>query len=384
MDNATVTAPNSKQPLQRSFIQRIKGTNRLFLYTVVVPTLISILYFGIIASDVYISESRFVVRSPDRQSTSGLGALLQGAAGFSRSEDDSFAVHDFILSRDALLQLENKYKIGLAYSNHNIDIFSRFGGLYWDKSFEALLRYYEKHVTVEADTASSISTLTVRAFSNEDAYRINATLLELSEKLVNQLNERGRQDMIKFAAAEVATAEQKAKAAALAVSRYRTEKGVFDPTGQSALQLQLVSKLQDDLISTKNQLSQIMSITRDNPQIPILQRQVASLQGDIANETAKVAGAGNSLSNKSAEYQRLQLESMFADKQLATTLASLEQARNEAQRKQFYLERIVQPNKPDKAMEPRRIRNIIATFILGMIVWGVLTMLFAGIREHQD
>jgi capsular polysaccharide transport system permease protein len=75
---------------------------------------------------------------------------------------------------------------------------------------------------------------------------------------------------------------------------------------------------------------------------------------------------------------------MFADKQLATTLASLEQARNDAQRQQFYLERIVQPSKPDKAMEPRRIRNIIATFILGMIVWGVLTMLFAGIREHQD
>jgi capsular polysaccharide transport system permease protein len=383
LDNATITAANNIQHTKPNLIQRIKGINRLFLFTVAIPTLLSILYFGLIASDIYISESRFVVRSPDKQSASGLGALLQGA-GFSRAQDDSFAVHDFILSRDALQQLENQYKLGQAYSNNNIDIFSRFGGLGWDTSFEALLRYYEKHVTVESDTASSISTLSVRAFSSEDAYHINASLLNMSEKLVNQLNERGRQDMIRFAAAEVATAEQKAKVAALAVSRYRDQKGVFDPTGQSALQLQLISKLQDDLISTKNQLNQIMSITRDNPQIPTLQRQVAALQADIATETAKVAGGGNSLSNKTAEYQRLQLESMFADKQLATTLASLEQARNEAQRQQFYLERIVQPSKPDKAMEPRRIRNIIATFILGMMVWGVLTMLFAGIREHQD
>jgi capsular polysaccharide transport system permease protein len=35
-------------------------------------------------------------------------------------------------------------------------------------------------------------------------------------------------------------------------------------------------------------------------------------------------------------------------------------------------------------MEPRRIRSILTTFVLGIIVWGVLAMLFAGVREHQD
>jgi len=36
------------------------------------------------------------------------------------------------------------------------------------------------------------------------------------------------------------------------------------------------------------------------------------------------------------------------------------------------------------AMEPRRLRAILATFLLGMIVWGILTILIAGIREHRD
>lgn len=384
MDNLTntVVTNDNKQPSQ-SYIQRIKGINRLFLFTVAIPTLLSIIYFGLIASDVYISESRFVVRSPAKQSTGGLGALLENS-GFARSQDDSFAVHDYILSRDALHKLETQYAVSKSYGASNVDIFSRFGGLDWDHSFEALLRYYQKHVSVESDSASSISTLTVNAFTSQDAFNVNESLLEMSEALVNQLNERGRQDMIRFAAAEVATAEQKSKTAALAVSRYRDLKNIFDPTGQSALQLQLVSKLQDELIATKNQLIQVQTLTRDNPQIPALQKRVASLQSDIENETAKVAGAGGSLSNKAVEYERLKLESMFADKQLATAFASLEQARNEAQRKQFYLERIVQPSKPDKAMQPRRLRNILATFILGLIVWGVLTMLLAGIREHQD
>lgn len=383
LDNVVSTVAPSKPSPKHSLIARIKGINRLFLLTVVIPTLLSIIYFGLIASDVYISESRFVVRSPDKQTATGLGALLQGA-GFSKAQDDSFAVHDYILSRDALQKLETQFDISKAYSSKNVDIFSRFGGLDWDTSFEALLRYYQKHVSVDADTASSISTLTVNAYTSQDAYNINESLLEMSEKLVNQLNERGRQDMIRFATAEVADAENKAKKAALAVSRYRDQKNVFDPAGQSALQLQLVSKLQDQLIATKNQLSQIQSITRDNPQIPALKRQVESLQADITTETAKVAGAGGSLSNKAVEYERLKLESMFADKQLATAFASLEQARNEAQRKQFYLERIVQPNKPDTAIEPRRLRAIFSTFALGMLMWGVLSIMLAGVREHHD
>jgi capsular polysaccharide transport system permease protein len=358
--------------------------NWLFFFTVIVPTLLSMLYFGLIASDIYISESRFVLRSPEKQTLSGLGALLQGA-GFTRAQDDTYSVHDYILSRDALQQLENQFSIGKSYGSNTVDIISRFGGLDWDRSFEALWRYYQKRiVAVDTDGSSSISTLTVRAFSREDASRINESLLDMSEALVNKLNERGRRDMIRFAAAEVATAEQKAKVAALAVSRYRDQKSVFDPSGQSALGLQLVSKLQDELIATKNQLIQVQTLTRDNPQIPALRKRVEALQADIARETAKVAGAGGSLANKVADYERLKLESLFADKQLATALTSLEQARNDAQRKQFYLERIVQPNKPDVAIEPRRIRSVVATFFLGLVIWGILSILEAGVREHAD
>ena len=365
------------------FVDRFKSINYLLLLTVVLPTLISSIYFGLIASDVYISESRFVVRSPQHQVNTGLGALFQGA-GFSRSQDDTYTVHDYIFSRDALKKLDDQFSIGKAFSSNSVDMFSRFAGLDWDNSFEALHRYYQKHVAVDLDTSSSISTLSVSAFTPTDAYQLNEKLLEMSESLVNQLNERGRQDMIRFASTEVEIAERKAKAAALAVSSYRNQKGVFDPEKQSALQLQQVSKLQDELIATKVQLAQIHSLTRDNPQIPALQKQIETLQNEINSETAKVVGGDRSLANKSSDYEGLILERGFAEKQLAAAFTSLEQARNDAMRKQLYLERIAQPSKPDVAMEPRRIRNVFATFVLGLIAWGILTMLLAGIREHQD
>ena len=380
MTEATLKDPGSRRAPMRNPFARI---NRLFLLTVLVPTLIATIYFGFVASDVYISESRFVVRSPQRQTPTGIGALLQGA-GFSRSQDDTFSVQDFMLSRDALRDLDAKLGIFKMFGDSEIDRLSRFAGLDPDKSFEALHRYYQKHVAVNLDSASSISSLRVSAYTADDAFKINEMLLNMGENLINQLNERGRQDMIRFSTSEVAVAEASAKAAALALSGYRNEKSVFDPERQSALQLQQISKLQDELIANKMQLAQIQLLSPSNPQIASIQKRSQTLEAAINAEMGKVAGNGSSLTTKSADYERLVLERGFAEKQLGGALASLEQARNEAQRKQLYLERIVQPSKPDVAVEPRRLRAILTTLILGLIAWGILNILLAGVREHKD
>jgi len=379
----TTPAPILPQKRRKPLKQRLLDINRLFLIAVALPTTLATIYFGFIASDIYISESRFIIRSPQRQAPTGLGAILQGA-GFSRAQDDTYSVHDYMLSRDALQQLDGKLKLSNSFSSTAVDRFSRFAGIDPDNSFEAFHRYYQRHISVSHDAASSISTLRVSAFSRQEAQKINEMLLEMGEALVNQLSERGRQDMMRFAASEVALAESKVKSTAQALSRFRSKNGVFDPERQSAIQLQQVSKLQDELIATKTQLAQIRTASKKNPQIVSLQSRIDMLNKSITEESAKVAGGKASLTEKASEFEKLALEKSFAEKQLAAALATLEQARNDALRKQFYLERIVQPNMPDNAMEPRRIRAVIATFAIGMVCWGILAMLLAGIREHND
>lgn len=379
-----VTVSLPKKMVDKAAKRRFPRVNWLFLLTVFLPTLLASLYYGLIASDVYISESRFVIRSPQRQTVTGLGSFLQGV-GFARAQDDTYPVHDFMLSRDALKRLDEELGVAKSYGNDNVDRFSRFGGLDWDTSFEALFRYYQKQViTINLESASSISTLKVRGFDSEEVYRMNHMLLEMGERLINKLNERAGQDMIRFASSEVSQAETKAKEAAIALSKYRNAKGIFDPNNQSGLQLQQVSKLQSELIAAKTQLAQVQSISQENPQVPVLKKRIETLEATIRTENAKVTGTDHSLSNRAAEYERLILDQGFAEKQLTAALASLEQARAEAMRQQLYLERIVQPNKPDFAVEPRRMRGIIATFALGMITWGVLAILVAGVREHRD
>ena len=150
----------------------MERVNTLFLLTVVVPTLVATIYFAFLASDVYVSQSQFVVRSPDKPAASGLGVLLK-SAGFSNAGDEIFATQDYVLSRDALAHaqsedgdVENAYQQArnLACSTALIP---RVEG-----TFEDLYDYYRGKVGVEHNATSSITTLTVRRSPPQDARRI--------------------------------------------------------------------------------------------------------------------------------------------------------------------------------------------------------------------
>lgn len=369
----------AKARLGRAF-SRVNG---LFLATVVVPTLIAVVYFGLLASNVYVSQSQFVVRSPDKPAASGIGVILK-SVGFSNAGEEIFIAQDYVRSRDALRSLNKDGEVAKIFGDRSVSVFDRYNGFGWNGTFEDLYDYYRGKIGIEHDTTSSITTLKVKAFNPEDARRINRQLLDLSEALVNRLNNRGQTDLLGNAQREAAEAEEAARQASRALGAFRQRSGVVDPERQATVQFQLVSKLQDELIGARLQLQQLQSLAPENPQIPLLRTRIAGLERQVDVETGRAAGSQRSLSAAAVQYQRLTLDREYADKRLAAALTSLQDARNEARRKQAYVERIVEANLPDEADEPRRLRGIFATFILGLVAYGILTMLLAGIREHRD
>lgn len=226
--------------------------------------------------------------------------------------------------------------------------------------------------------------LRVRAFTGADAARFNRQLLAMAERRVNAMNARGRRDLVRQGKAEVTVAKARSIEAARALGDYRDARRVADPEQQGMVTLQLVSKLQDELVRSRTMLAQLRSLTPDNPQVPVLEQRVAMIAREIDREVASVAGSPASLAATSVEYQRLALESEFADKQLAAAMTSLEQARSEAARQQAYVETIAQPNLPDSPLEPRRLRSIFTVVVLGFVAWGIVHMVLAGLMEHRE
>lgn len=360
-----------------------KMRSPLLWLTVFLPTLFSTIYFGLFASDVYISESSFVVRSPKNQaSLTGFGALLQGT-GFSRSQDDAYTVREYIQSRTALSQLEEEIPVKDFYSTKG-DFLSRFNTFGLSGSEEEFYRYFKDRISVDLDSVSGITTLRVRAFDSSEGQAINQKLLNLGEQLINRLNERARKDTVEYAEQAVANAEHNVKEAGAALTEYRIKNNIFDLPAQSSVQLTLISTLKAELVRVETQLAQLQSMTPDNPQVEALLMRQKSLKKEINEQSKLLSGRGNSAATQSADYQRLVLANELATQQLAAAMTSLQNTRSESDRQQLYLEVVNQPSQPDWAAEPHRLYNILSTFIIGLMLYGVLSLLIASIREHKN
>jgi capsular polysaccharide transport system permease protein len=359
----------------------------VLVLTVIAPTSLAILYFGLFASDIYVSESQYVVHTSQTQTQAQSGSLssfLQSTTGLSVTADPAYSVQNFITSRDAVRKLDAEFGVRKIFSSNHIDLLHRFPGLYFEDSFERFFIFYgDRIVDPEYDSVSSITTLDVRAFTAADAQRINELLLQMSEDLVNDMNNRSRQDLVRFAEYDVKVATDKATAAALALFEYRSHHTVYEPDKQAELQLETVDKVQEQLIATDAQIAQLKQISPSNPQIPGLQSLADSLRHAIITEGSKVTDTKSSFSARQSDYEKLSVAMDAADKQLELALADLESARSDARRKVVYLERLVEPGLPDKAQEPRRVRSIFTVLLLSLIAWGVASLLIAAIREHS-
>jgi capsular polysaccharide transport system permease protein len=380
--DGTASVGGRARPRPAGLLGQLFRSLNIWLWAIVgVPTLAAGVYFFAIASDLYMSEAKFIVRSPKQVQTSTLGALLQ-TTGLGRTADDTAAVQDFITSRDAVRKLEQQNDLRAILGRPEGDVVARFPGILRRTDFEALFRRYGYFVSVETDTSTGVTSLQVKAFRAEDAQKIATALLTYSEQLVNELNERSRRDAISTAQNEVDRAQERIAHIQNQLTAYRVQQKMLDPKTTSAVVLELIAQMNTTLATARTQLAELLKDSPNSPQIPLVKTRIASLENQIAEERAKLSGENNSIVTALTEYERLTLERELAEKALASAFTSLEAARLEAQRQQLYLEPIAQPNLPDYPLYPKRIASFSMVLVSCLVVYSIVWLLVVSAREH--
>jgi capsular polysaccharide transport system permease protein len=356
---------------------------RWFVLAVVVPTLLAAIYYGFFASDIYVSESRFVIKSPDEKKAqmSSLANLIQ-TTGLSGGQEQTNEVLEYVRSRDALKALERAPGFRTAFSAPHGDILSRFPQPFFSHSFEALYKFYGKMVDAELDKETGTAIVKVRAFSPDDARTINERLLQLSEALVNRLNARVQNHGIEEAQRQVDLATERALEARVAMERYRNSQEVIDPARQAVGVLEISNTMTAQRAVLQAQLAQMQQVAPNNPSIPALRQRIAAISAQISTQEGRVVGTRGGMASKLGGYENLAVEQEFATKSLEVANAALVQARAEAVRQQFYLERVVEPNLPDYAMLPSRLLSVLVVAALATCLYFIGWMLIVGMLEH--
>ncbi len=353
-----------------------------FLIICGIPTLVASIYFGAIASDVYVSEARFAIRTSKSGGTgSGLAAFLSSPMIGSGGQE-SVIVTDYVMSQDMLSRIEKSMDLRKHYSDPERDVLSR---LKVDATDEELLEYYQKNVELLHDTGSDVITLKVHAYDAMFSQKLALLIIEQSEDLVNRMSNRIESDGLSMATKEVDRLAARLRVASDTITKFRNDNNSLDPAEESAFVMGIVSSIEARLSETRTMLSEKLAYMKPTaPEIITLKNRLNALNRQLGIERGKVAGeeTGVRLSGLIDVYQPLALEKEMTQQQYASALTSLEMARLEAQRKKQYLIAFILPNLPDEALEPRRFYEVLTVLFSSLIIYLICGLMWSALRDH--
>ena len=380
--NIRFLGPLSRPQSSDASARRLPAVPWAFFGVVVVPTLIAAIYLLFLASPRYVSEAQFIVRSSDEGAVSSLGSALEGV-GIGSKSANAHAVLEYVKSSDGLNELGRTVDVRKIYSRPGVDILSRLPRPFTDSSNETFRQQFNSYLTVGYDSQTGISTLRVEAFTAADAQRIADALLQGGEGLVNRLSERSSSDTVAQAERNVGESQARLDKALEQLTAFRNREGLIDPSSSARAGGELVGAMSLSLATMRAERSQVAADTPASPQLPIIDSRIRALEQQIAIERNKIVGSDSSLAPKISSYENLQTEREFSERLLASSTAALSAAQLESRRKRLYIDRIVNPDRPDKAVEPKRLLSLLAVFATLMLAYGLGWLVLAGLRESH-
>ena len=347
-----------------------------------IPTLVAIVYFGFIASDIYVSETKFAIRSSDGSSPiTGLAAILTSSG--SGTGQESSVVQEYMHSSTMLGQLLKRLPLEEHYRSGKIDWLARLKARYTQ---EELLEYMVEHLHVLRDTSSDVLTLKARAFDPVMAKSLAEEVILLSEDLVNRMSTRIEEDSLKRARYEVELASDKVTAISTRLSRFRVENESIDPAQEGSALLGVLSGIESRLVETRTELNEKQAYMRDGaPEIIALKNRLNALEKQRRIERSRLIDGDSQsreLSDVIEDYRPLVIEQELAQQQYASALTSLELARAEVSRQKQYLITFVEPNLPDEALEPRRVNKMLTVLTFSFLFYLIGGLMWSALRDH--
>ncbi|WP_026619963.1 capsular polysaccharide transport system permease protein (plasmid) [Ensifer sp. WSM1721] len=351
----------------------------LFLSCVVIPLLLSVIYNFVIASERFTSTASFIVR--ENQSSNGLLSLV-ASNGISRSDDNSYAIVEYMQSRDAISWLNSDGLLERVFNAGGVDVFSKFPSFFSGRTKEDLFQHFQSYVDVEFKQVTGVTTISVQAFNPADAKALADKLLQGAESLVNLLNERIRADSIRSASSMVEEATADLQAVQKQLTDFRNDEGILDPGAEATISNKVLTGTMGEISKVNAQLSVLLATTPNSPAIRQLQGKRDALEKQLSRQRDALAGGNDSLAKKIEAYEQVSLQRKLAEKRLLSAVASLAAAKQDFEGKRIYVARVVEPNLPDRFSHPRGFLNVFLTLAIGFaIFWIVRSMMRLLLEE---
>ncbi|MCC8180411.1 MAG: hypothetical protein LIP23_05820, partial [Planctomycetes bacterium] len=219
-----------------------------FFILFVIPSSLVCVYYHSIATPMYVSDMKLVMRQGDSISARGGDILTTLFNAPSSLSQDGRLILAFIHSPQLLGALNRDLDLFAHYSAKDIDFHARLPD---DATVNDFLKYWSWVVTPRIDSDSGLIEIGVKAFSPEMAHEIAVAMLAYCEDFVNRLNDRVREDSMLTAQSELARAELRLQKASQSMESFRKEYGMMDLHSSASTQTGIVSGLATEIAKLK-------------------------------------------------------------------------------------------------------------------------------------
>ncbi|PST21166.1 capsule biosynthesis protein [Rhizobium sp. JAB6] len=356
-----------------------------FLLLVILPFLASSVYYAFVASDQYVAEARFAVRAVSGTGDTGDANDPGGATSalnMRSASQDAYVVTSFIHSSEILNRIGKKLDYRSMFVRQDADFLSRFGS---SRSDEEFLKYWNDHVSAYIDVTSGIITLKVRTFSPDDSVKLADAIIEESEKLINELSERARNDIVQSMKADVQKSGKAYGDTLIALNQFQNASGLLSPQTQAKNSGTILTGLLAQKLEFETRLFVMrQSNAQNSPTYQQLNLAKESLDAQIEKMRAELTGPENaSLAKSLLEYSRLETDRMIAEKLYESAQKNYDAVLAEALRKTLYLAVFVKPVLPDESIFPRRVSTPLIILLALVVTWATLSLIWASVEDHR-
>ncbi len=355
-------------------------TFRTYKYVLMV-VLIAVLYYGLIASDIYVARAQLYVKSTDNAS---VVAQFQfpGAPGQAAVKDVQL-IDAFIGSQAMLDIVEEKLNFSDHFASDQWDFYARMSA---NPTAEQKLAYFKKHLFAFFNQDSGIITIKAKAFTPEFSLKLVEVAIKASEDFINGIGQKIALEEIAFVEKEMTRSHENLQKVRAKLLRFQNENGILSAESAGATRQGIVNEMESSLVRLGTEEKTLSSYLNENAsELVALRARKKAITEQLAIEHEKLASQnGVSANDINAAYEALSLELKFATDLYKATLISLERARVESYKKLKHLVVVQAPQLPDAAIEPRKLYNIATLFVALSLAYGIIAMIIATIREHRD
>ncbi|MCH9739443.1 MAG: hypothetical protein K0U38_01190 [Epsilonproteobacteria bacterium] len=329
-------------------------------------------------------ESSSTVLIKDLKPTATPSDMLSALMPVSSSNmQDSKLLEKFIYSSEMFQKVDEKFFLRQHYRSEKLDFLQR---MYSFSSFENYFSLYKKRLTITYDDLSGTLDITFLHTNPKLAQEILLYIIHQAEEKLNMYDKENGNELLDFI-----NQQEKENKKILIISiekllSYQNSHKTIDPSIDIKAKSGILAKLETNLVQKEIEYANLKQyMNYQSIELKTLRGEIQSLKQKLSEVRSELSGTGSDELNENLfEFETLRSDVEFNKERYKQTLIQLDIASIQATQNAKNLIVITRPTLSDYYSSPDKMKNILTLLLVLFMIYGIVTMIYAIIKDHRD